>query len=79
MADARTAETIDWARYAGLALAEDCAAEDATTLATVDPALVGTAIFLAKEAGVLAGMPLAAACFAAIDPSCVFESFFIII
>ena len=56
MADTRTAETIDWPRYARLALAEDCAAEDATTLATVDQALVGTAIFLAKEPGVLAGI-----------------------
>ena len=64
---------IDWARYAALALAEDRAAEDVTTLATVAVGLRGRATFLAKEAGVLAGMPLARACFQALDPGCAFE------
>ena len=45
------------------ALAEDRAAEDATTLATVTPTLTGTARFLAKQDGVLAGMPVALAAF----------------
>lgn len=40
------------------ALAEDRAAEDATTLAAVTPTLRGTARFLAKQDGVLAGMPV---------------------
>ena len=64
---------IDWPRYAALALAEDRAAEDVTTLATVAVGLRGRATFLAKEAGVLAGMPLARACFHALDPGCAFE------
>jgi nicotinate-nucleotide pyrophosphorylase (carboxylating) len=41
------------------ALAEDRAAEDVTTLATVRPDLIGTARLLAKEAGVLAGIDVA--------------------
>lgn len=49
------------------ALAEDRAFEDATTLATVSPTLRGTARFLAKEDGVLAGMPVAAAAFRLLD------------
>ena len=46
-----------------MALAEDRAAEDVTTLATVDGALRGRAIFLAKEPGVLAGMNIVAEVF----------------
>ncbi len=55
------------------ALEEDRAFDDVTTLATVDASLEGRAIFLAKEAGVLAGMPVAAACFQALDPRCRLE------
>ena len=51
------------------ALAEDRAFEDATTLATVSPTLRGTARFLAKEPGVLAGMPVALAAFRTFDDS----------
>ena len=51
------AEVIDSAVHA--ALAEDRAFEDVTTLATVTPSLRGTARFLAKEPGTLAGMPVA--------------------
>lgn len=50
------------------ALAEDRAAEDATTLATVTPTLTGTARFLAKQEGVLAGMPVALEAFHVFDP-----------
>lgn len=50
------------------ALAEDRAAEDVTTLATVTPSLTGTARFLAKQDGVLAGMPVALAAFQVFDP-----------
>jgi nicotinate-nucleotide pyrophosphorylase (carboxylating) len=41
-----------------VALAEDRAAEDATTLATVPPGLTGVAAFVAREAGILAGIPV---------------------
>ncbi|MGE3075866.1 MAG: carboxylating nicotinate-nucleotide diphosphorylase [Dehalococcoidia bacterium] len=50
------------------ALKEDRAAEDATTLATVTPTLRGTARFLAKQDGVLAGMPVALEAFRTFDP-----------
>ena len=50
------------------ALEEDRAFDDATTLATVSPALSGTASFLAKEEGVLAGMPVALEAFRQLDP-----------
>jgi len=50
------------------ALEEDRAFDDATTLATVSPALSGTASFLAKEEGVLAGMPAALEAFRQLDP-----------
>lgn len=53
----------------GAALAEDRAFEDATTLATVPPDLVGTARFLAKQDGVLAGMTVAVEAFRLLDPA----------
>ncbi len=52
-------------------LEEDCAFRDATTLATVDAGLVGTATFLAKEDGVLAGMPVALEAFRQLDAAAV--------
>ncbi|MBE0609939.1 MAG: carboxylating nicotinate-nucleotide diphosphorylase [Dehalococcoidia bacterium] len=51
------------------ALAEDRALEDVTTLATVDANLQGTARFLAKQDGVLAGMGVALETFRQIDSS----------
>ena len=51
------------------ALAEDRAFEDVTTLATVDANLRGTARFLAKQDGVLAGMGVALETFRQIDSS----------
>ena len=51
------------------ALAEDCAGEDATTLATVPADLRGRAVFLAKEAGVLAGLDVAGEAFRQLDAS----------
>jgi nicotinate-nucleotide pyrophosphorylase (carboxylating) len=51
------------------ALAEDRAADDATTLATVAPDLRGTARFLAKQDGVLAGMGVVLEVFRQVDPS----------
>ena len=55
--------TPDWAYFAAIGLAEDRAAEDATTLATVEAGLRGRAVLLAKEGGILAGLPVARACF----------------
>lgn len=65
-------EPLPIEKYAGIvaaALAEDRAAEDATTLATVAPGLRGRAVFLAKEAGVLAGLDVAIETFRQIDRS----------
>lgn len=56
------------ARLVRNALDEDHAFEDATTLATVSPRLRGTATFLAKEDGILAGMPVALEAFRQLDP-----------
>ncbi len=56
------------ARAVRLALEEDRAFDDVTTLATVTPTLRGRASFLAKEDGVLAGMPVAIEAFRQLDP-----------
>ena len=54
-------------RIVEAALAEDRASEDASTLATVPADLRGWAVFLAKEAGVLAGLEIAAEAFRQLD------------
>jgi len=51
------------------ALAEDRAFEDVTTLATVAADLQGTARFLAKQDGILAGMDVAFETFRHVDPA----------
>ena len=51
------------------ALDEDGAFRDVTTLALVPPEQRGRGVFLAKEPGVVCGVPVAQAAFAAIDPS----------
>jgi nicotinate-nucleotide pyrophosphorylase (carboxylating) len=51
------------------ALTEDGAFNDITTDALVPPEQSGSGILLAKEAGVIAGLPVAAAVFAEIDPA----------
>ncbi len=51
------------------ALEEDGAFRDVTTLALVPPEQRGRGVFLAKEPGVVCGVPVAQAAFAAIDPS----------
>lgn len=56
------------------ALREDHAGEDATTLATVADDLRGVATFLAKEPGVLAGMPVVEDIFWCLDPKLRLES-----
>ncbi len=55
-------------RLVTAALAEDRAADDVTTLATVPEQLKGRAVFLAKEAGVLAGLDVAAEVFQQVNP-----------
>jgi len=55
-------------RVVRAALEEDGAFNDVTTLATVPPGQAGRGVFLAKDAGVLAGLPLVQAAFEAVDP-----------
>lgn len=63
--DAPPAAEIE--RVVELALAEDRAREDVTTLAAVDPGLAGEARFHAREAGVLAGALVVVAIYRALD------------
>jgi nicotinate-nucleotide pyrophosphorylase (carboxylating) len=56
-------------RIALAALEEDGAFEDVTTGALVPPELHGKAVLLAKQAGIVAGLPVAAAVFRAVDAS----------
>jgi len=60
-------------RLAEAALAEDRADHDVTTLALVPPEQAGRGVIIAKAEGVLAGLPLAAAVFAAVDGSLVWR------
>ena len=60
--------TPDVERLIQLALAEDIGPGDVTTAATVLPDTPGEVVFLAKAAGVVAGLPVAARVFAALDP-----------
>ncbi len=60
-------------RLAEAALAEDRADRDVTTLALVPPEQAGRSVIIAKAEGVLAGLPLAAAVFAAVDGSLVWR------
>lgn len=54
------------------ALAEDGVWQDVTTAATVAPEQQGRATVLVKGEGVIAGLPVMAAVFAAVDPSLIF-------
>jgi nicotinate-nucleotide pyrophosphorylase (carboxylating) len=60
-------------RIALAALKEDGAFDDVTTGALVPPDLTGKAVLLAKQAGVIAGLPVAAAVFRAVDASLAFR------
>ena len=60
-------------RIAIAALEEDGAAADVTTGALVPPELTGKAVIIAKQTGSVAGLPVAAAVFAAADPALVFR------
>jgi len=70
-------ETLDPAllrRLALEALAEDRADHDVTTAALVPPEQAGRGVIIAKAEGVLAGLPPAAAVFAAVDGSLVWRA-----
>jgi nicotinate-nucleotide pyrophosphorylase (carboxylating) len=70
------AEALDadlLAQIARRALTEDGAWQDVTTAATVDEAQSGSATVLAKRDGVIAGLPVMAAVFRAIDPAIEFQ------
>ncbi len=56
-----------------LALQEDGARDDVTTRALVRPDQQGRGVIVAKAEGVVCGLPVAAAAFAALDPSISFE------
>jgi nicotinate-nucleotide pyrophosphorylase (carboxylating) len=56
-------------RLAENALKEDRAWQDVTTAALVPPEQKGRGIIIAREAGVLAGLPMAEAVFKEVDPS----------
>ena len=56
------------------ALEEDGADDDITTRATVRPAQWGHATFVAKDIGVLAGLPVAAAAMTALDDTVSFDA-----
>jgi len=60
-------------RLAEAALAEDRAYHDITTVALVPPEQAGRGVIIAKAEGVLAGLPLAAAVFAAVDGSLIWR------
>lgn len=60
-------------RIALAALEEDGAFEDVTTGTLVPPYLKGKALLVAKQAGIVAGLPVAAAVFRAVDPSLAFR------
>ena len=56
-------------RLANSALKEDQAWQDVTTAALVPPEQKGRGVIIAREEGVLAGLPMAEAVFMAVDPS----------
>ncbi len=56
-------------RLAKTALKEDQAWQDVTTAALVPPEQKGRGVIIAREEGVLAGLPVAEAVFKAVDPS----------
>jgi len=60
-------------RIVTAALEEDGARDDVTTRALVPPDQQGRGMIVAKAEGVVCGLPVAAAAFAALDPSIAFE------
>ena len=58
---------MDWQDVVAMALAEDIGPGDITTQATVPVGLMARGVILAKQAGVLAGLEVAAECFYQVD------------
>ncbi|MDO8586087.1 MAG: carboxylating nicotinate-nucleotide diphosphorylase [Armatimonadota bacterium] len=56
------------------ALAEDIGAGDITTRLTVPASATASGVIVAKEAGIIAGLPIAALCFELIDPTVAFRA-----
>ncbi|MBI3910605.1 MAG: carboxylating nicotinate-nucleotide diphosphorylase [Armatimonadetes bacterium] len=56
------------------AIEEDLGAGDLTTLATVGPHVVGEGEIVAREAGIVAGLPVAARVFHVVEPALRFEA-----
>jgi nicotinate-nucleotide pyrophosphorylase (carboxylating) len=56
-------------RVVRAALEEDGAFQDVTTLSTVPPGQHGHGVFLSKDTGVLAGLPVVAVAFELVDPA----------
>jgi nicotinate-nucleotide pyrophosphorylase (carboxylating) len=69
----RPPDPADVARVVAAALAEDLASGDPTTTGLFGPDATCTASLLVKEPGIVAGLPIAAAVFAALDPRVAFE------
>lgn len=61
-------------RLVQAALEEDGAFHDVTTLGLVPPEQQGRGVFIAKTDGVIAGLPVAEAAFACLDPDVRFEA-----
>jgi nicotinate-nucleotide pyrophosphorylase (carboxylating) len=61
--------TIETQRLIDLALDEDQVNNDVTTDSLINPKVIGTARFISKQVGVLAGIYVAAEVFRRIDPS----------
>src|SRR5215831_8365086 len=70
-----TPEEIEASRsLASMALEEDLgAAGDLTSLALVPTERIGTAVLIARQPGILAGLPVAELTFALVDPKLLFE------
>jgi nicotinate-nucleotide pyrophosphorylase (carboxylating) len=68
-----TATSFGWEAIVDLALAEDIGTGDITTLSTVPPETRATGTLLAKQAGVISGLTVAAYVFQRVDSAIVFE------
>lgn len=65
---------MDWRHVVAQALAEDIGPGDITTETTVPATWRARGVFMAKSAGVLSGLDVAAECFRQLDPACDFQA-----
>ncbi len=68
-----SASSLGWEAIVDLALTEDIGTGDITTLSTVPAHAQATGTLLAKQAGVISGLAVAAYVFQRVDPAIVFE------